>query len=134
MATKNPTPAQKKKPSPRAVKAAPKTQPDPVLCGAVESPSPIGMTDEEVNAYLASVAKGETALNGMEADISEKFREVTHQSQQNAQAIQQMAMQLEQARAQQQQFAGELKGYATLLISAEDSRRKPSKKAGKKKA
>lgn len=98
---------------------------DNAACAApTNGSSPFSMTDEDVNDYLASVAKGEVELDGMEADVAEKFRAVTHQSQQTAQAVQQLAAQLEQARAQQQQLAGELKGYATLLVSSEDSRRK----------
>lgn len=96
------------------------------------APFEISMTDDEVNAYLASVARNEVKLAGMEADVAKKFRATSHQSQQVGQAVQEMAQRLEQGRTQQQQLAGELKGYATLLISAEDSRRKaatPKKRA-----
>jgi hypothetical protein len=98
--------------------------------------TPISMSDEDVNEYLASVAKGDVTLDGMEADVAEKFRATSHGAQQVQQAVQEMAQRLEQGKAQSQQLAGELKGYATLLISAEDARRgtngKPKSKTTKR--
>lgn len=120
--------------APRKKKATAETKAAPKTNGAAPPKTngeKINMTDEAVNEYLASIAKGEVQLRGMESDVAEKFRATTHQSQQLAQAVQQLASQLEQGRAQQQQLAGELRGYATLLVSAEDARRKkPEPKGG----
>lgn len=88
------------------------------------------MTMDDINAYLARLAKDEVTLTGLEATVAKKLRAKSGQVQRLAAEHKNCREQIAklQERAQHLEMEllganGETEGYVGLLTSAEDERR-----------
>lgn len=85
------------------------------------------MNQADVEAYVATLAKDDSSLTGMEAQMAKKLREASVKQRQIQQRIDQIRNEEGQLGNELQMLAGESRGLMELLVAAEDSRRTAAK-------
>jgi uncharacterized protein YoxC len=90
----------------------------------MEGPLGLKMSEQEVNDYMTRLVQAkESKLEGLEAECLNRWKELTADIAQAANALQRAQAQVAQLTASIQNMSGQRQSYVTLLITAEEGRR-----------